>query len=151
MCGVDHPITLQRKVIAVAGVMSTAGCGFAMTGRFTYIEVVDFKIESIAMPPLIANPAVVGKVERLARVTGLSKTAAVERAVVLVDDLLRLPMFELVAPGKAELQAAFAAFVAYGRGSGHPAGLNYGDLPSAACRRWSFCPGKEPSAIAVWG
>jgi ribonuclease VapC len=60
-------------------------------------------------------------------------------------------MFELVAPGKAELQAAFAAFVAYGRGSGHPAGLNYGDLPSAACRRWSFCPGKEPSSIAVWG
>ena len=55
-----------------------------------------------------------------------------ERAVVLVDDLLRLPMFELVAPGKAELQAAFAAFVAYGRGSGHPAGLNYGDLFSYA-------------------
>ncbi|WP_295401907.1 type II toxin-antitoxin system VapB family antitoxin [uncultured Thiocystis sp.] len=33
----------------------------------------------------IANPAVVGKVERLARATGLSKTAAVERAV---DQLL---------------------------------------------------------------
>lgn len=29
----------------------------------------------------IANPAVVSKVERLARATGLSKTAAVERAV----------------------------------------------------------------------
>ena len=55
-----------------------------------------------------------------------------ERAVVLLDDLLRLPMFELVAPGEAELQAAFAAFVAYGRGSGHPAGLNYGDLFSYA-------------------
>jgi hypothetical protein len=55
-----------------------------------------------------------------------------ERAVVLADDLLRLPMFELVAPGKAELQAAFAAFVAYGRGSRHPAGLNYGDLFSYA-------------------
>ena len=66
--------------------MSTAGFGFAMTGRLTYIEDVDFKIESIAMPLQIANPAVVGKVERLARVTGLSKTAAVERAV---DQLLR--------------------------------------------------------------
>jgi ribonuclease VapC len=55
-----------------------------------------------------------------------------ERAAVLVDDLLRLPMFELVAPGKAELQAAFAAIVAYGWGSGHPAGLNYGDLFSYA-------------------
>ena len=29
----------------------------------------------------IANPIVVGKVERLAKATGLSKTAAVERAV----------------------------------------------------------------------
>lgn len=29
----------------------------------------------------IANPVVVGKVERLARATGLSKTAAVEKAV----------------------------------------------------------------------
>jgi len=33
------------------------------------------------MPLQIANPVVVQKVERLARVTGLSKTAAVERAV----------------------------------------------------------------------
>jgi len=33
------------------------------------------------MPLQIANPAVVGKVERLARATGLSKTAAVEHAV----------------------------------------------------------------------
>ena len=55
-----------------------------------------------------------------------------ERAVVLVDDLLRLPMFELVAPGSAELQAAFAAFVAYGKGSGHPASLNFGDVFSYA-------------------
>lgn len=38
------------------------------------------------MPLQIANPTVVGKVERLARVTGLNKTAAVERAV---DCLLR--------------------------------------------------------------
>jgi antitoxin VapB len=38
------------------------------------------------MPPQITDPAVVGKVERLARVTGLGKTAAVERAV---DQLLR--------------------------------------------------------------
>ena len=29
----------------------------------------------------IANPVVIGKVERLAKATGLSKTAAVERAV----------------------------------------------------------------------
>ncbi len=55
-----------------------------------------------------------------------------ERAVVLVDDLLHLPQFEIVAPGERELSAAYAAFVAYGRGSGHPAALNFGDLFSYA-------------------
>lgn len=55
-----------------------------------------------------------------------------QRAVVLVDDILRLPMFELVPPGVAEMDAAYAAFVAFGKGSGHPAGLNFGDLFSYA-------------------
>ena len=52
--------------------------------------------------------------------------------MILVDDLLRLPLFEIVAPGKAEMDAAYTAFVAYGKGSGHPAGLNFGDLFSYA-------------------
>ena len=51
-----------------------------------------------------------------------------QRAVVLLDDLLRLPVFEMVPPSVAETDAAYAAFVAYGKGSGHPAGLNFGDL-----------------------
>lgn len=55
-----------------------------------------------------------------------------QRAVVLVDDLLRLPMFEIVPPGQAETDAAYAAFVAFGRGSGHAAALNFGDLFSYA-------------------
>ena len=55
-----------------------------------------------------------------------------QRAVVLVDDLLRLPVFEMVAPGVAESDAAYAAFVAFGKGSGHPAGLNFGDVFSYA-------------------
>jgi antitoxin VapB len=55
------------------------------------------------MPLQIANPAFVGKVERLARVTGLSKTAAVERAV---DQLLR----EL--EGAAEPTASMRALLA---------------------------------------
>jgi ribonuclease VapC len=55
-----------------------------------------------------------------------------QRAVVLLDDLLRLPAFELVAPGIAEMDAAYAAFVAFGKGSGHPAGLNFGDVFSYA-------------------
>lgn len=50
------------------------------------------------------------------------------RAVVLVEDLFRLPMFEITAPGPADLEAAFGAFVAFGKGSGHPAALNFGDL-----------------------
>jgi ribonuclease VapC len=51
-----------------------------------------------------------------------------QRGVVLVDDLLRLPMFEIVSPGQAEMDAAYAAFVAFGKGSGHPASLNFGDV-----------------------
>ena len=55
-----------------------------------------------------------------------------QRAVVLLDDLLRLPPFELAAPGEAEMNAAYAAFVAFGKGSGHPAALNFGDVFSYA-------------------
>jgi ribonuclease VapC len=55
-----------------------------------------------------------------------------QRAVILMDDLLRLPPFELVAPSAPEMDAAYAAFVAYGKGSGHPAGLNFGDVFSYA-------------------
>ena len=51
-----------------------------------------------------------------------------QRAVVLLDDLLRSPIFEWVPPGREEADAAYAAFIAFGRGSGHPAGLNFGDL-----------------------
>jgi ribonuclease VapC len=50
------------------------------------------------------------------------------RAVVFVDDLFRLPMFEVTPPGASDLDAAFAAFVAFGKGSGHPAALNFGDV-----------------------
>ena len=55
-----------------------------------------------------------------------------QRAVVLMDDLLRLPTFELVAPGVAEMDAAYSAFITFGKGSGHPASLNFGDLFSYA-------------------
>lgn len=55
-----------------------------------------------------------------------------QRAVVMLDDLLRLPVFETVSPDPAQTDAAYAAFVAYGKGSGHPAGLNFGDIFSYA-------------------
>jgi ribonuclease VapC len=54
------------------------------------------------------------------------------RAVVFVDDLLNLPMFEIVPPGLADMDAAYAAFIAFGKGSGHPAALNFGDVFSYA-------------------
>lgn len=52
--------------------------------------------------------------------------------MVLLDDLLRLPAFEFIAPRPSEADAAYAAFVAFGKGSGHSAGLNFGDLFSYA-------------------
>ena len=55
-----------------------------------------------------------------------------QRAVVLLDDLLRSPLFEIVPPGPAETDAAYGAFVIFGKGSGHAAGLNFGDIFSYA-------------------
>jgi ribonuclease VapC len=55
-----------------------------------------------------------------------------ERGVVLLNDILRLPLIEIVPPGTAETEAAHSAFIAYGRGSGHPAALNFGDIFSYA-------------------
>jgi ribonuclease VapC len=54
------------------------------------------------------------------------------RAVVLVDDLLRLPQFEITPPSLADMDAAFGAFLAFGRGSGHPAALNFANVFSYA-------------------
>jgi ribonuclease VapC len=51
---------------------------------------------------------------------------------MLLDDLLRLPMLEVATVGVAETDAAYAAFVVYGKGSGHPAALNFGDVFSYA-------------------
>jgi antitoxin VapB len=46
-----------------------------------YIDAIEFSITGASMALQIANPSVVSKVERLAKRTGLSKTAVVERAV----------------------------------------------------------------------
>jgi ribonuclease VapC len=50
------------------------------------------------------------------------------RALALIDDLLGLPVFLVISPGPAEMEAAFRAFLVYGKGSGHAAALNFGDL-----------------------
>ncbi len=54
------------------------------------------------------------------------------RAVVLAEDFLRLPAFEITPPGVADMDAAYAAFIAFGKGSGHPAALDFGDVFSYA-------------------
>jgi ribonuclease VapC len=54
------------------------------------------------------------------------------RAIVMLDDFLRLRRFEITPPSLVDMEAAYAAFLAYGRGSGHGAGLNFGDVFSYA-------------------
>lgn len=58
-----------------------------------------------------------------------------QRAVALLDELLRRPVFEVIPPSPAQIDTAYAAFILYGKGSGHPAGLNFGDLFSYALAR----------------
>lgn len=55
-----------------------------------------------------------------------------QKGVVLLDDLLRLPLFEWAPPGIEETNTAYAAFVAFGKGSGQLASLHFGDLFSYA-------------------
>ena len=52
--------------------------------------------------------------------------------VILLNDVLRQPVFEMVPPDARQVEIAYEAFVAYGRGSGHPAALNFGDVFSYA-------------------
>lgn len=63
-----------------------------------------------------------------------------QRAVALLDDLLRLPFFEIISPDAATADAAYVAFVVYGKGSGHPAALNFGDLFSYALAKTTSLP-----------
>ena len=63
-----------------------------------------------------------------------------QAGVLLLDDFLGLPVFELVAPTARELEVAYAAFVTFGKGSGHPAQLNFGDLFSYAVAKLRNLP-----------
>jgi ribonuclease VapC len=63
-----------------------------------------------------------------------------QAGVVLLNDFLGLPVFELVAPTALELETAYAAFVIFGKGSCHPAQLNFGDLFSYATAKLRNLP-----------
>ena len=55
-----------------------------------------------------------------------------DEGLAILRGVLELPVFEIVPPGPAEIAIAHAAFVKYGKGNGHPAQLNFGDLFSYA-------------------
>jgi ribonuclease VapC len=74
---------------------------------------------------------------------GISVATVVETRVVLhrrggakltkaIDLLLASNRFEVVPVDVEQADIAHAAFVTYGKGTGHPAGLNFGDLFSYA-------------------
>lgn len=61
-------------------------------------------------------------------------------AVVLLDDMFRAPAFVIQSPGPIEMEAAWNAFVVFGKGSGHPAGLNFGDIFAYAIAKTQRIP-----------
>ena len=93
---------------------------FAEPERAAFLEVIQRSKRALVSTPVVVETRLVLHGRRG------------QRAVILFDDLLRLPQFELVPPSIAETSAAYAAFVTYGKGSGHPAALNFGDLFSYA-------------------
>ncbi|MEO3998481.1 type II toxin-antitoxin system VapC family toxin [Mesorhizobium sp. CAU 1732] len=60
--------------------------------------------------------------------------------VLKLNAFLESPRFEIVPPGEAETTAAYEAFVMYGKGNGHPAALNFGDVFSYALSRTRGMP-----------
>ncbi|MGE0664983.1 MAG: type II toxin-antitoxin system VapC family toxin [Sphingomonadales bacterium] len=58
-----------------------------------------------------------------------------QQGTIRLNDILRIYDFKVRAPGVAEADLASEAFVKYGKGSGHPAQLNLGDLFSYALAR----------------
>lgn len=63
-----------------------------------------------------------------------------QAGVLVLNEMLQLPLFTCVAPTQADMDVAYNAFVRYGKGSGHPAQLNYGDLFSYALAKTRSLP-----------
>ncbi len=55
-----------------------------------------------------------------------------ERGAYFVEEFLKLPSFEIVAVDGSTADIASQAYVAFGKGSGHPDQLNFGDVFSYA-------------------
>jgi ribonuclease VapC len=63
-----------------------------------------------------------------------------QAGVLVLGDMLKLPLFNCIAPTLSDMDAAYEAFIRYGKGSGHPAQLNYGDLFSYALAKTRSLP-----------
>lgn len=63
-----------------------------------------------------------------------------QQGVVHMNAFLESDFFEIVPPGEAETTAAYEAFVMYGKGNGHPAALNFGDVFAYALSRTRGMP-----------
>ena len=101
---------------------------FAEPERDAFLAVIERSKRALVSTPIVVETRLVLHARRG------------QRAVILFDDLLRLPQFELVPPSNVETTAAYAAFVSFGKGSGHPAGLNFGDLFSYALAKTRNLP-----------
>ena len=63
-----------------------------------------------------------------------------QAGVLVLNEILAQSQFEIVPPSTKELESAYAAFVVYGKGGGHPASLNFGDLFSYALAKTRNLP-----------
>ena len=62
------------------------------------------------------------------------------RGVLLANDLFSLPQFEIIPPSVADVDAAISAYLLYGKGNGHRAALNFGDVFSYALAKTRDLP-----------
>ncbi len=60
------------------------------------------------------------------------RARADEQSAYFIEELLRLPPFETVAVDASLAEIASNAYISFGKGSGHPAQLNFGDIFSYA-------------------
>jgi len=63
-----------------------------------------------------------------------------EQANYFIEELLRSSSFEIVAVDAAIADAAARAYASFGKGSGHPAQLNFGDVFSYAFAKTRSVP-----------
>lgn len=116
---------MSRMVIDTSALVAIA---FAEPERATFVQIIQQAERVFISTPTVLETRMVVQGRRG------------QRAVILIDEILRLPVFETVAPDDAATAIAYAAFVTYGKGSGHPAGLNFGDVFSYALAKGRGLP-----------